>query len=699
MTKYDRHILAAARDPTGTMTVNIHRIAFTVAILMLPLQLTLAHATTIGVSWADDPARSKTEERTGLGTALQAIEATWVETDANGSSSKQIEDASILLSQNVTALILDPVDAAAASRISEEARSRGVPVIALGALVEDDWVVSVDFDYRAAGRAIATSMIAKTRGQSFLVFYEEQRNPEDNLFLQGQLDVLKPAASAGAINLYQEAINPALAPEIAKRNLEQYIFTRDYQVDAVIAPSGEAAKVIADSGVGEKVIIGAPGSDIETLGRINSGRQMAGIWLDRRELGKAAVEIAMKMAMGESINTTTITIEEPDRLVEAFLLEPLLVTDKNLQMRIDAGWLIPPEKCRVVSNDMDICAGLFAQHRAVPVLFGTDRRQNATVSRVEYNDQRSGKLQLGLAWVTVPEDHRFGVVERPASIHLPLVTITLEKEDPKAHFTIASISTLSPSEFQAYATQRVSAADRNEGHALVFVHGFNVKFEDALYSTAQFVWDMQFDGLVALYSWPSKGTVKDYFYDVDSARQSRDKMSAFLDLIKSVPDIQKITLVAHSMGSAALIEALADQASRTDFTPYDDIIFAAPDVDADDFASLASRIITFADGVTLYASSSDRALRASKSLRSDMPRAGDSPSSGPLILKGIDTIDATAVSNYVFGINHSYFANDRSVVDDIAALMMSGIRPPDRRTPTLRAVSSATGAVYWQFPK
>lgn len=661
------------------------------AFLILVISAHVAKAaTTLGVSWANATATSSATTRAAFRASLAALEVNYIETDAQGSSSKQIGDITDLLKQDVAVLIIDPVDDATALRIAEEARSWSVPVVAMGTVVASPDIVSVDFDYRAAGREIASAMIEENPNGGFLLLYDDQELPQNRMFLEGQREVLRPAASDGTIRIVEERINEEWTPDNARKNMEQFITDSGADVDAVIVANGGVGAVLAetfaDAGTDHQFVVGTLGTDIDALKRITGGSQEASIWLDQRELGKATIETALKLAMGESVE-------------QAVLLRPQLITQNNLSVVVDAGWVNPEQICGGSGSDLPGCINLPRKHRAVPVFFGTDRRRTTSSSVIEFNDQRSGQLELGLAEVTIPEDHRFGDVERPTRLNLSLVAITLEKEDPQKHFTIASIKTLDRDQFRRLAEQKVAAAERYKGHALVFVHGFNVKFKDALYSTAQLVWDMQFDGLTALYSWPSKGTVRDYFYDVDSARQSRDKMSTFLDLVQALSGVEKVTLIAHSMGSAALIEALGDQASRRNFTPYSDIIFAAPDVDVDDFTSLASRIITYANGVTLYVSANDRALLASKSLRSDMPRAGDTPSTGPITIAGIDTIDASAVSNYLFSLNHSYFASDRSVVDDIAALLMSGVRPPDKRSPTLKTVNASNGAVYWQFPR
>ena len=96
--------------------------------------------------------------------------------------------------------------------------------------------------------------------------------------------------------------------------------------------------------------------------------------------------------------------------------------------------------------------------------------------------------------------------------------------------------------------------------------------------------------------------------------------------------------------------------------------------------------------MTLYASSADRALRASKAFHGH-PRAGDS-GEGLVIVPGVETIDASETSGGLLG--HSYFAEDRRTMEDIFAILQTGQRAQNRFG--LEAVDADRGR-YWTFRK
>jgi esterase/lipase superfamily enzyme len=120
------------------------------------------------------------------------------------------------------------------------------------------------------------------------------------------------------------------------------------------------------------------------------------------------------------------------------------------------------------------------------------------------------------------------------------------------------------------------------------------------------------------------------------------------------------------------------------------VILAAPDIDVEFFKRLAEGFRSKASRITLYASSSDKALAMSTEIH-DHPRAG-ATGADIIVLPGIDTIDASAVDTEFDG--HSYYGDNRSVVSDIFQLLRSG-SPPGERFGLVQVLAPA--GRYWQF--
>jgi esterase/lipase superfamily enzyme len=344
-------------------------------------------------------------------------------------------------------------------------------------------------------------------------------------------------------------------------------------------------------------------------------------------------------------------------------------------------------------------AGADAKHSVVPVFYGTDRERREGLSRIAYGPDRGRRLEMGRALVSVPVRHEAPGIERPWALRIPYFDVKVyeEKEDPEKHFTIRELRALTREELLALVAERLGASKAFPSHALVFVHGFNTSFDNAVYRTAQIVHDLGFDGAPFLYSWPSGGAVASYTFDRESAGQAEPYMRAFVDLVVKESGAKAISVIAHSMGNQLLLPVLAHLKSAAPEAVIHQIILAAPDVDRDNFENLAREIRGVAKGMTLYAAANDRALGVSRRFHGGIPRAGDVPASGPLVIEGIDTIDVTAVSTDSLGINHSGYAESNALLNDIKLILQTGERPPEKRIPILARIAGPRGD-FWRYP-
>jgi esterase/lipase superfamily enzyme len=338
----------------------------------------------------------------------------------------------------------------------------------------------------------------------------------------------------------------------------------------------------------------------------------------------------------------------------------------------------------------------------VPVYYGTDRNVEPGASRLSYGSERARRLELGRALVTVPKIHEVPNVERPWVYRLPFTRIILfqEAEDPARHFTLKEIKAMSPAELGPIVRDRLAASSEFKDQALVFLHGFNNSFEGALFRTAQIAYDLKFDGAPFLYSWPSKGQIgfQDYSYDRESSGQAEPYLRQFLEFVTRETGAKSVNIIAHSMGNQLLLNVLRDlKRNAPGDVRIGQVILAAPDVDRDTFEFIAREIAGIGQGMTILAASNDRALEASKRFWGGVPRAGDVPVQGPVVVAGIDTIDITALSTEVLSLNHNGYAQKHQLIDDLRTLLRSGIRPPSSRVPTLELVTTEKGA-FWRYP-
>ncbi len=295
-----------------------------------------------------------------------------------------------------------------------------------------------------------------------------------------------------------------------------------------------------------------------------------------------------------------------------------------------------------------------------------------------------GTLQFGRVTVTIPKSHRPGSLESPAWYRFEF------SPDPNKHVVLAEIRPLAESTF--VDEFKAKLGDSAQREALVFVHGYNSTFEDAARRTAQLTVDLSYPGPTAFFSWPSQGTLLGYTADEAVAEYAIEHLREFLlDLITKT-GVTKIHVLAHSMGGRVLTAALRGITDPAIRNRIGEVILAAPDIDADVFSQqIVPGLQSVGARITLYASSEDKALKASEGIHA-APRAGES-GDHLVVVNGVETIDASKVDTDSLG--HGYFAENKEVIDDLFMLLKLHVGAVSRN---LKGQSKGGALIYWVLP-
>lgn len=322
----------------------------------------------------------------------------------------------------------------------------------------------------------------------------------------------------------------------------------------------------------------------------------------------------------------------------------------------------------------------------VPVYFATSRARTgaAPPNGVFGGDRDRRALNYGVVSISIPPGHRPGELERPGTI----LWVFHRSENPAKHVVISRLDTLSSTEWLRRVQQKVGATPAKE--VLVYVHGYNVPFDDAMRRAGQLGYDLGYEnGTITAFSWPSKGSAADYAADVASAEWTAPSLEQFLARLADSSGAERISVIAHSMGNRALASVLRSFASRTQ-PAFHELVLAAPDVDADVFEEQIVPILgKSARHSTLYVSSGDQALGLSTRLHAQL-RAGV----GGARMFGLTELDVVDASKVPAGaIDHSYYAENKEVIDDIFMLVRRGL-PPEQRN--LKRYPQYTHA--WRLP-
>ena len=277
------------------------------------------------------------------------------------------------------------------------------------------------------------------------------------------------------------------------------------------------------------------------------------------------------------------------------------------------------------------------------------------------DEMRPDGPAYSLEILSVPPDHHPGQIERPA----------FGAPDPQHHIMVASTRDMSEAEFRNELATNISGRIGSNRDVLLYVHGFNTGLDAARFRLAQIVTDGRFGGIPVLFTWPATNSLFDYEAARESATASRDSLANLLKDLSQVPDIGRIHILAHSMGTWLTMEALRQRAiaGSPDLNgKLGLVMLAAPDIDLSVFRSQLAELD--ASHFSVLVSADDRALSLSQTLAGDRPRVGaldPRKHSDRLALErlGVKVYDLSGKSDGL--IDHDAYADIPDVVRSIGA--------------------------------
>lgn len=254
----------------------------------------------------------------------------------------------------------------------------------------------------------------------------------------------------------------------------------------------------------------------------------------------------------------------------------------------------------------------------VSVLAATNRRRATTDAGDMFSGERGDELSFAAVTVSIPPDgaRRAGQVQWPGSV----------PGNPQRDFVTMSADYLDKRAFSAAISNAAKQSGRSR--VLIFVHGFNNRFDDAVYRFAQIVHDSRAEGIPVLFTWPSRGELRlaAYAYDRESANYSRDSLEQLLDTLAANPQVTEVNILAHSMGNWVTLEALRGKAigGRGKIgSKIRNVFLVAPDVDVDVFRTQIQRMGNPRPRFALFVAQDDKALNLSQFIWGGSQRLGD----------------------------------------------------------------------------
>ena len=218
--------------------------------------------------------------------------------DAGDDATKQVSDIEDLVAKNVSVIIVNPVDSDAVTGAVQEAINKGIKVISVDRAVND---VEVDCEIASdnvMGAELATQYIVDTLGEGIKV--------AELVGTSGASAAID--RSEGFHNIADEKMD-VVASQTANfdrtegMSVMENMLQANSDIQAVFAANDEMAlgAVEAISGAGKDILVVGFDATDDAIEAIKAGRMAATIAQQPELIGSTAVENAMKLINGETI--------------------------------------------------------------------------------------------------------------------------------------------------------------------------------------------------------------------------------------------------------------------------------------------------------------------------------------------------------------------------------------------------------------
>lgn len=323
-------------------------------------------------------------------------------------------------------------------------------------------------------------------------------------------------------------------------------------------------------------------------------------------------------------------------------------------------------------------AGIEAGAATHTILVATTRKRDERPGTL-FSGERASPLDFARIEVSVPARHKSGEIEWASTA----------PGDPKTDFVVRQAGYLEGEKaFVRSLNAQLAARPRGSRKVLLFIHGYNTMFAEALYRFAQVVHDAKSPAVPVLFTWASRGELTQYVYDTNSATTARDDLERTIRLIFA-SDAEQVNILAHSMGNWVTVEALRQikiSGGLQQIGKLGTLMLAAPDIDVDVFKSQMRRFGKPRKPFYIVLSKDDKALGASRFIAGGQERLGADSNTAELAELGAVVIDLSDVKA-TDSTNHGKFAQLAEIAPQLERTLAHGVH----RRPGAGAAQEALG--------
>lgn len=310
----------------------------------------------VGVSWNNyQEERWAKWDEPALKEAIEAGGGTYVSNDAKSSAETQASNMENLISQGANVLVVLAQDGTAVIPAVQDALSQGVPVIAYDRLIEDPGALYITFDNQLVGEMQAQALFDIQPSGNWVIIKGNSADANADFLRAGAEKVIGDAVTAGDITIVGETYTDNWDPANAQTSMEQFLTAENNDIQVALVQNdgmaGGAIAALEAQGLAGQVPVSGQDGDLAALNRVALGTQTVDVWKDARELGKAAGEAAIALCGNPDVTAVSgaSAFETPGgNELSSIFLEPIPITQDNLDIVVDAGWISTDDLCKDV---------------------------------------------------------------------------------------------------------------------------------------------------------------------------------------------------------------------------------------------------------------------------------------------------------------------------------------------------------------
>ncbi|HYI21345.1 MAG TPA: substrate-binding domain-containing protein [Candidatus Limnocylindrales bacterium] len=325
-----------------------------------------AEGCTVGMSWNNyQEERWARWDEPALKAAIEAGGGTYTSNDAGSSEETQITNVENLINDGADVVVILAQNTEAILPAVEAALAENIPVIAYDRLIESPDVLYTSFDNVKVGEMQAQAVLDVVSEGNFVVIKGNGDDANSDFLRQGMVNAGIPdvGENSDTITIVGESYTDNWDPAIAQTTMEQFLTDNDNEIDAALVENdgmaGGAIAALEAQGMAGTIPVSGQDGDQAALNRVALGTQTVSVWKDARELGTASGEAAI--ALCENGDPSAVAGTAPfttpgGNEVAGILLEPIPVTQENLNVVLEAEWIDEETLCQgVTAGSVDGC--------------------------------------------------------------------------------------------------------------------------------------------------------------------------------------------------------------------------------------------------------------------------------------------------------------------------------------------------------